>query len=96
MFLSIRHKPHRAEAIKTEVINKDTGEKIPHVIWANDATGRYRQYLTDEKGGLLIERSGPQIAEYHYNKKGEIVEKIGTVRILSKIFTGNIELRKVK
>lgn len=73
MFLSIRHKPHLAAALKIEVINRDTGEKIPRVIWANDETGRYRQLLADENGIILA------------NTK--------RTAALSKIFTGNIELR---
>lgn len=73
MFLSIRHKPHRAEALKTEVFNKDTGKKIPRVIWANDETGRYRQLLVDENGRFIVEVD----------------------HIKSKIFTGNIELRRI-
>jgi len=72
MFLSVRHKPMRAEAMFHEVINKETGDKIPRVIWANDETGRYRQHLCDEKGNLTIED--------------------GCIR--SKVFTGNIEVRR--
>lgn len=45
MFLSIRHMPMRRKALITEVIDLDTGEKIPRVLWANDETGRYRQQL---------------------------------------------------
>ena len=74
MFLSIRHKPHFKEAREYKLFDKDTGDEIPHVIWANDETGRYRQYLADENGKLIFNRA-----------KGEIV---------SKIFNGNIELRK--
>ena len=72
MFLSVRQKTMRDEAILYEVINKDTGEKIPRVIWANDETGRYRQHLVDESGSFIIERD----------------------HIKSKIFTGNIEMKK--
>ena len=45
MFLSIRHMPMRRKTLITEVIDLDTGEKIPRVLWANDETGRYRQQL---------------------------------------------------
>lgn len=72
MFLSVRHKSMREEAGKYMVFNKDTKEEIPRVVWANDKTGRYRQYLLDENRRYIIE------IDY----------------IKSKIFTGNIELRK--
>jgi hypothetical protein len=75
MFLSIRHKPLRIEALKHFVIDKDTGEKIERVIWANDETGRYRQILLDDNGKIIVDY-----------KKGNVK---------SKIFTGNIELRRV-
>lgn len=55
MFLSVRHKPVRKEAMMHEVINRDTGENIPKVVWANDETGRYRRFLTDENGMLIRE-----------------------------------------
>ena len=60
------------EARKYLVINKDTGEKISRVIWANEETGRYRQFLTDKNGKLIV---------------GE-----KPIRVLSKIFKGNIAL----
>jgi hypothetical protein len=62
------------EAHQTVVINKDTGEKIPRVIWANDETGRYRQCLIDENGNYIL------------NKE--------RTKIMSKIFKGNIEMRR--
>lgn len=65
MFLSVRHKPTRYRAMNTTVIDKDTGEKIPRVIWANDETGRYRQYLVDENGKYIVDY-----------KKGEILSRI--------------------
>jgi hypothetical protein len=55
MFLSIRHKPHMRDAIRCTVIDKDTGEPIPRVIWANDETGRYRQYLADDNGKVIVD-----------------------------------------
>ena len=75
MFLSVRHKDLAREARRHVVINKDTGEKIPRVIWANDETGRYRQFLSDERGKLIFD---------------PISEKIK-----SKIFTGNIKLKRI-
>lgn len=50
MFLSAVDRKTRHEARKYVVIDKDTGERIPRVIWVNEETGRYRQYLLDEKG----------------------------------------------
>ncbi len=52
MFLSIRHMPMRRKALITEVIDLDTGEKIPRVLWANDETGRYRQQLIGKSCSL--------------------------------------------
>lgn len=75
MFLSVRHKPMAREAHRHEVIDLNTGEKIPKVVWANDETGRYRQHLTNEKGLYFLDEKG---------------------RVASKVFTGNIRLRRVK
>ena len=55
MFLSSRHNPDGRNARRCTVINRDTGQKIPHVIRANDETGRYRQYLTDENGRYVLD-----------------------------------------
>lgn len=74
MFLSVRHKPMRYKAQMYEVFDFDTGEIIPRVIWANDETGRYRQYLLDENGKFILDVDHAK----------------------SKIFTGNIELRRIK
>ena len=63
---------YKRQARQCSVIDKNTGEEIPRVIWANDKTGRYRQHLIDSAGKLV-----------HENGK-----------IKSKVFTGNIELKK--
>ena len=55
MFLSARHKPMQRDAFKHKVIDLNTGEMIPRVIWANEETGRYRQSLKDENGKYIIE-----------------------------------------
>ncbi len=94
MFLSVRHKPHIPEAFNYEVINKETGEKIPRVIWANDETGRYRQMLTDETGNILVTHSG-EFETFRRKRNGKIVSNGPISRVISKIFTGNIELRKI-
>jgi hypothetical protein len=73
MFLSVRHKPHQKEAVHTAVYDRDTGEKIPRVVWADDIKGRYRQCLVDAEGKFIVECG----------------------RVKSKIFKGNIELRRV-
>lgn len=57
MFLSVRDEQLRIEARKYRVIDKDTGKEIPFVVWANDETGRYRQYLTDESGKILLNKN---------------------------------------
>lgn len=54
-FLSVRHKPMLKQALNTIVIDLDTGENIPRVVWANDETGRFRQRLIDESGNFIIE-----------------------------------------
>jgi hypothetical protein len=84
-------------ARKTEVINKDTGEKIPRVIWANDETGRYRQILADENGIVLYSPAKPAVMKWRVTKGGKIKKqrRIRHAKILSKIFTANIELRSV-
>lgn len=66
-----------------EVINVDIGEKIPHVIWANDAIGRYRQLLYDAQRGLVFNMSN--------KKRGN--KKVGYM-FASKIFSGNIKIVK--
>jgi len=47
----------RKDAIGAKLINLDTGEEIRRVVWANDETGRYRQYLTDENGSLVVNKA---------------------------------------
>lgn len=55
-FLSIRHRPHQREAIRTKVIDRNTGREIPRVIWANTDTGRYRQFMMDAVGQYIVDR----------------------------------------
>lgn len=74
MFLSILDESTMTEALRHEVIDKNTGHPIPLVIWANDETGEYRQYLLDENEALFLDEKE---------------------HVASKIFTGNIELRRV-
>ena len=74
MFLSIRHKPMQAEAMKYKVFDKTLGVEIPRVIWANDKTGSYRQLLVDDNDKMIVEDD----------------------HVKSKIFKGNIELRKAR
>jgi len=74
MFASVRSPEFKKRTWEYKAINKDTGESIPRVIWANDTTGRYRQYLVGEYGALIPDRE----------KKC----------IKSKIFKGNIEIRR--
>lgn len=74
MFASVRDPEFKKRAWEYKVIDKDTGESIPRVIWANDTTGRYRQHLVGEDGVLMPDRE----------KKC----------IKSKIFKGNIEIRR--
>jgi len=63
-------------ARQASVINKDTGEKIPRVIWANDETGRYRQHLLDESGKRFIDRKTGRAASKIF--KGNIELRIDT------------------
>ncbi len=61
MFLSAHNRRDHEmmrKAVKAYVIDRNTGERISHVIWANDKTGRYRRYLTDEAGELIVEGDG--------------------------------------
>jgi len=74
MFLSINIKETFKQALNTKVFDRKTGEEIPKVIWANEETGRYRKYLTDESGSIILDTFD---------------------RVKSKIFTGDIELRRV-
>jgi len=55
MFLSIRNKETFRQALNTKVFDKKTGEEIPGVIWANEETGRFRQFLADETGAFILE-----------------------------------------
>jgi len=38
-----------------DVINLDTGKRIPFVQWANDKTGEYEILLQDDKGNWIEE-----------------------------------------
>jgi len=93
MFLSIRRKAMKEEALKSIVIDVYTGEKIPRVIWANDETGRYRQYLTDENGKILVKHQG-DIEVFKRKRDGAIVGFGPKAVPVSKIFTGNIKIVK--
>lgn len=75
MFLSVRHKPMQKEAINSFVINTETGEKIPRVIWANDETGRYRQRLVDDSGKLLLSDNRDRIQSKIFTGNIKIVKK---------------------
>jgi hypothetical protein len=58
MFLDARDPKTHGQAMLHKVINLDTGEDIPRVIWADDETGEYEQVLTDENGRTLMNESG--------------------------------------
>jgi len=81
MFLSARHKPMAKEAMTCQLVDMNSGEKIPRVVWANDETGRYRQVLQPDENGNMVE-------EYK-NKRGKI-----SFRVRSRVFTGNIKIVK--
>jgi hypothetical protein len=80
MFLSARHKPMMKEAREVVVVNMDTGEKIPRVIWANDETGRYRQLLENQFGNIFV--------ECVKGRKGY------RFQMATKVFSGNIKIVK--
>jgi hypothetical protein len=83
MFLSAHHKPMMREALNHKVFDAVTGKEILHVIWANDETGRYRKYITDENG---------KIVTFDYFRNGKL-SKIREIK--SKIFKGQIEFRRI-
>ena len=75
MFLSVRDKSTMRLAFRAKVINKDTKEEIPRVIWANEETGRYRQILADGKGKFLINKERTAVISKIF--KGNIEIRIG-------------------
>lgn len=75
MFLSVRIKEHQRQALNTVVIDKDTGRKVPRVIWANDETGRYRQDLSDENGKLIIDHKNKCVASKIFKGNIMLVQK---------------------
>ena len=74
-FLSVRQKSMQKEAWRHKVIDKCTGEEIKRVIWANDDTGRYRQYLADVNGKLVINKAGDAIESKIFNGNIKIVRR---------------------
>jgi|GEM_PF-1445850 len=63
MFLSVRDQKTMREARKYVVIDKDTGEPIPRVIWANEETGFYCQYVLNGKDEKFIDPVTGEVAE---------------------------------
>lgn len=72
-FLSVRHEPTRRQAVHSKVIDLDTGESIPRVIWANDETGRFRQFITDETGRMIVEND--RIKSKVFKRRIKIVDE---------------------
>ena len=70
MFLSVRQKSMRHKVSICEVIDLNTGKAIPRVVWANDKTGRYRQYLLDEDGKFIVEGDHAKSKIFTRNKIG--------------------------
>ena len=62
MFLSVADKRVLAEALMHRVVDRDTGQVIPHVIWADDVSGKYGQVSEDGgsinacRGNIMLER----------------------------------------
>lgn len=50
MFVSIPDEA--AQGNNFVVRDNNTGEIIPAILWANDATGQYEQYVLTSRGGL--------------------------------------------
>ena len=67
MYLCIYDNITKEEALSTEVINMQTGEKILYVIRANDKTGEYDQYIVDKNGVFIIEEGSPKIGTFKGN-----------------------------
>jgi len=75
MFLSVRQKSMREEALNCFVIDSNTGEKIPRVVWANEETGRYRQRLIDESGNLVLNEKETDFLSKIFTGNIKIVKK---------------------
>jgi len=58
MFLSANHRSTQREAMKHTIFNRDTGEEILRVVWANDKTGRYKQHLLNSEGIRYLDDNG--------------------------------------
>lgn len=58
MFQDIRQPYKYPEAKHYKVIDLDTGEDIPRVIWADDVTGQYEQVVADESGRIFLDDEG--------------------------------------
>ena len=62
MFLSVADKRLLGEALQHRVIDRDTGQVIRHVIWADDVAGKYGQVSEDGgsinvcAGNIMLER----------------------------------------
>ena len=60
-FLSVEDPSTKAEAMRHRVFDRDTGQEIHYVVWANDETGEYCQLLKDAGGKFLLDESGTDI-----------------------------------
>jgi hypothetical protein len=56
------------EAAHFEILDLDTNKIIPHVLWANDYTGEYAQYVFDLNGCIQLTNNEPDLII----KKGNI------------------------
>jgi hypothetical protein len=59
MFPSDKYEAERERARKMKVVDLDTGETLKGVLWADAATGRYRQILRDENDNPIIQNGLP-------------------------------------
>jgi hypothetical protein len=59
-----------------KVVDAETGNMIPHVVWANDETGEYDQHQLDENGKRRVVKD--ETGEYDF----VFERKIGKIKFV--------------
>lgn len=57
------------DASQWEVVDLETGQVVPDVVWADDATHEYVQRIRDDQGRLMRDGQGGLAPARHVNDR---------------------------
>ena len=63
------------EASDYDVIDIDSGIKIPLVQEADDETGKFICYLRDEDGNYILDKKLDKVVEFHFKGNIKLIKK---------------------